>query len=443
MFIVLYTIRDDLTMNQKKWIGISFLLLMLSGIVHAAAQAKFTIVPTAGTVTAALLPSNFKHDVQYQVTNATSITRTLTIVPISGVSQVTTGDNACSSPFTLAPQQSCLLNLQINASQMSSSGILGGPKVCKAQGNSTSPDLFLCSEPTPAQRLGFSSTTPGQFLFVTNQGSGTLSSCQIGSENRLLGGCSIVATGFTAPEALAINPLGTRIYITNTSTDAMAVCEHDFSTGEVSACVDAGGTGFSLPSGVAVSPDGSMLYASNGGGTKAVTACHIDAATGELSGCIENLIPGVVTAFDLALNHAGNRLYVADFTGSTISVCRVNGATVDLCDNTSGSNFDGPEGVTLSTSGEYAYIANNTSNSVTRCVVDVVTGLLSACNVTSGNFDGFGNIGLTLSDDFAYVPNFVLNQLFLCSVQAETGELFNCKDSLGSGFDKPAGVLVR
>jgi len=420
-----------------------FLFLIVSGVLQAGTQAKFTVVPTAGTVTAALLPSNFKHTVQYQVTNTTQITRTLTTVPIAGVSQITTGAGACQAPFTLAPQQSCLLDLQINASQMSTSGILGGPKVCKTQTNSTSPDLFLCSEPSPAQSLGFSATTPGQFLFVTNQGAGTLSSCQIDSSNRLLGGCSIVATGFAAPEALAINPTGTKMYITNTSTSAMAVCQLDLSTGEVSDCVDAGGTGFNLPSGVAVSPDGSILYVSNGGGINAVTACDIDVVTGGLSGCVQNVVPGVVTAFDLTLNNTGNRLYIADFTGSTLSVCRANGTTVDLCDNTSGGNFDGPEGVTLSTSGEYAYIANNTSNSVTRCVVDVVTGLLSACNVTSGNFDGFGNVGLTLSDDFAYVPNFTLNQLFLCSVQAETGELFNCKDSLGSGFDRPAGVLVR
>lgn len=420
-----------------------FLLLILSGALHATPQAKFTVVPTAGTVTAALLPSNFKQNVQYLVTNTTQTTRTLTTVPIAGVSQITTGAGACQAPFTLAPQQSCLLDLQVNASQMSASGILGGPKVCKAQGESTNPDLFLCSEPSPAQSLGFSSTTPGQFVFVTNQGAGTLSSCQMGSSDRLLGGCSVVASGFTAPEALAINPTGTRMYITNTSTNAMAVCEHDFSTGEVSACVDAGGAGFNLPSGVAVSPDGSILYVSNGGGINAVTACNIDVVTGGLSGCVQNVVPGVVTAFDLTLNNAGNRLYIADFTGNTLSVCRANATMVDLCDNTSGSNFNGPEGITLSTSGEYAYIANNTSNSVTRCVVDVVTGLLSACNVTSGNFDGFGNVGLTLSDDFAYVPNFTLNQLFLCSVQAETGELFNCVDSLGSGFDRPAGVLVR
>ena len=421
----------------------SFLLLM-SGVLNAATQAKFDVVPTAGTVYRLLLPSNFKHDVQYQVTNKTQVTRTLTTVPVTGVRQITTGTGACSSPFTLASQQSCLLNLQLNASQMSASGILGGPVVCKNQGgNTVSPDLFLCSDPSLENSLGVSVTNPEQYVYVVNQGDGSVSACQIDPVNRLFGSCAVVATGFSAPEALAMNSLGTMLYVTDTGTNTISRCPVDNATGTVGTCVDAGGTGFTLPSGVAISPDGSVLYASNGGGVEAVTACNIDATTGGLSGCAQHVIPGLVTAFDLTLNNAGNKLYIADFTNSTISVCRADATTVDLCNNTSGNNFDGPEGVTLSPSGEHLYVTNNTSNAVTRCVVDVVTGLLSACNVTSGNFNGTGNVALNRTGEVVYIPNFVLNQVFFCEVQTETGELFDCKDSLGSGFNRPAGVLVH
>jgi len=430
--------------NPTGWMCVSLWMLLISGSLHAATQPKFTVVPVSNTVTALLLPSNFKHNVQYQVTNKTQITRTLTTVPIPGVSQVTTGTGACPSPFTLAPQQSCLLNLHVNASQMSASGILGGPVVCKTQGaNNVSSDLLLCSEPSPANRLGISLTTPGNFVYVTNQGGGSVSACQIDSTDLLLNGCSVVATGFSAPEALAMNLPGTMLYVAETGSDAISRCSVDKATGTVSGCVNAGGTDFNLPSGVTVSPDGSFLYVSNGGGIHAVTACNIDVTTGSLIECVPKTIPDVVTAFDLTLNNAGDRLYIADFSNSTIAVCRVNEATVDSCDNTSGGNFDGPEGVTLSSSGHYAYIANNTSNSVTRCAVDLGTGLLSACNVTSGNFDGTGNVGVTPVGLTAYVPNFALNQLFLCRITETTGEFYDCKDSLGSGFDRPAGVVVR
>lgn len=426
-----------------------FLFLIVSGVLQAGTQAKFTVVPTAGTVTAALLPSNFKHTVQYRVTNTTQITRTLTTVPIAGVSQITTGAGACQAPFTLAPQQSCLLDLQINASQMSMSGILGGPKVCKTQTNSTSPDLFLCSEPSPAQSLGFSSTTPGQFVFVANQGAGTVSSCQLDSENRLLGNCSVVASGFTAPEALTMDPQNRMLYVTDSGTSTISRCPFDSTTGTVGTCVDAGGSGFDLPFGVSVSPDGTMLYVSNGGGavgvgTGSVSACTIDATTGELSGCINNRSTTFDLPSDMTINSTGTRAYVSNFTANTVSVCNIIGTTVTNCDDSSGTNFDGPEGIMLSPSGTYAYITNNTSNTVTRCVVDKTgAGLLSSCVLTEGNFDGTGNLAFNLTGDVAYVPNEALNQLLMCSVQAETGVLYNCVDSLGSGFDRPAGVLVR
>ncbi len=69
--------------------------LMLSSPVLQAAEPKFSIIPTAGSVTAILLPSNFTETVSYQVTNNTKITRTLTMVPITGVSQTTTGAGVC------------------------------------------------------------------------------------------------------------------------------------------------------------------------------------------------------------------------------------------------------------------------------------------------------------------------------------------------------------
>lgn len=425
-----------------------FLLLIISGTLQAASQAKFAVVPTAGTVTAALLPSNFKQTVQYQVTNTTEITRTLTTVPIAGVSQITTGVGACQAPFTLAPQQSCLLDLQIDASQMPASGILGGPKVCKAQNSSTSPDLFLCSEPSPAQSLGFSSTDPGQFVFVANQGAGTVSSCQMDSSNKLLGGCSIVASGFTAPEALTMDPQNRMLYVTDSGTSTISRCPFDSTTGTVGTCVDAGGSGFDLPFGVAISPDGTVLYASNGGGAGvglgSVSACHIEASTGDLSGCVNNRSATFDLPSDMTINATGTRAYVSNFNTNTISVCNIIGTSVTNCDDSSGNNFDGPEGIMLTPSGTYAYITNNTNNTVTRCVVDHTdAGLLSSCVVTEGNFDGTGNLAFNLLGDVAYVPNEALNQLFLCSVQSETGVLFNCVDSLGSGFDRPAGVLVR
>ena len=94
------------------------MILMMSSSMLYAAEPKFSIIPASDSITAFLLPSNFTETVSYQVTNQTKITRTLTMVPITGVSQKVSGSGVCSNPFTLANQESCTLTLFINDSQV-------------------------------------------------------------------------------------------------------------------------------------------------------------------------------------------------------------------------------------------------------------------------------------------------------------------------------------
>lgn len=84
---------------------------------------------------------------QYKVTNNTKITRTLTVTPIAGITQVQ-DPNLCPIPFTLASGQSCLLNLQLNAAQLNG-GVHGGPIICKTKSaHDQTPDPLLCSNPS-------------------------------------------------------------------------------------------------------------------------------------------------------------------------------------------------------------------------------------------------------------------------------------------------------
>jgi hypothetical protein len=149
-------------------------LVLMTGMLLLSSSAlyalpKFSIVPTAGSITSLLLPSNFTETLSYQVTNQTNITRTLTMVPITGVTQ-TTGAGVCPSPFTLSPHQTCNLTLSINGSQIPSTGISSGPVICKTKSpNDSSPDPLLCSQPDSGNILAVSTTTSGQHAYVANQ----------------------------------------------------------------------------------------------------------------------------------------------------------------------------------------------------------------------------------------------------------------------------------
>lgn len=74
------------------------------------------------------LPKNSTVTVQYQVTNQSSKTHVLAMKTVTGITQTTTGIGRCSSPFTLEGGASCLLELEINGSELVSD-VTSGPEV--------------------------------------------------------------------------------------------------------------------------------------------------------------------------------------------------------------------------------------------------------------------------------------------------------------------------
>lgn len=120
-------------------------LILTTTILVQASQPKFSLLPIVRAPT--LLPINSIGTAQYLIINNTELTRTLTMVPIPGISQ---NGGSCSNPFTLAPRESCLLSLQLMPLQMAACGVHIGPLVCKTVGpHDTRPDAFLCSQANP------------------------------------------------------------------------------------------------------------------------------------------------------------------------------------------------------------------------------------------------------------------------------------------------------
>lgn len=86
------------------------------------------------TPTTISVPANGTATIQYRVTNQTSKPRTLTMQPIQGISQITTGLNVCGSAFVLRSKESCILSLQVNGSGLNTP-IINGPVVCQQGSN--------------------------------------------------------------------------------------------------------------------------------------------------------------------------------------------------------------------------------------------------------------------------------------------------------------------
>lgn len=169
-------------MNAKKLHYFIGSLLFLASCMLQAMMTDSISKPTFSVIAIKKAPDNLLgNDIsfaQYQIVNNTKITRILTMVPIPGVTQLL-GPNLCGNPFILAPQASCLLNLQLNASLMTS--IHSGPVICKTKGSGdNSPSPFLCSQPSFQEQLNVEvspclpgkclpSTIASQLRIITNQ----------------------------------------------------------------------------------------------------------------------------------------------------------------------------------------------------------------------------------------------------------------------------------
>ncbi|CDZ77343.1 putative protein related to plant photosystem II stability/assembly factor [Legionella massiliensis] len=121
-------------------------------------SAQATSIPlwtfTPLTPTTIQVPTNSTAIVQYTVTNMSSKLHTLMMVPISGITQITSA-GSCPNPFVLAPTQSCTLSLQVNGNYP----VLGGPLVCQQDPNGY-PNPHQCYHPYPANLLNIGLTSP-------------------------------------------------------------------------------------------------------------------------------------------------------------------------------------------------------------------------------------------------------------------------------------------
>ncbi|MDR3442569.1 MAG: sialidase family protein [Legionella sp.] len=130
---------------------VSTFVTLNTTLIYAQAQPKFSLIPTSSSIIN-IIQGNTTN-ITYKVTNNTRVTRTLALVPSSGISQISAGAGSCASPFTLAMGKSCFLNLQLNSKQLPAS-VNGGPQVCKTYGpGNNAPDPFLCSQPSAQNSL--------------------------------------------------------------------------------------------------------------------------------------------------------------------------------------------------------------------------------------------------------------------------------------------------
>jgi DNA-binding beta-propeller fold protein YncE len=255
------------------------------------------------------------------------------------------------------------------------------------------------------------------------------SGCLVDSSKRVRGcGTARALQGpgpFMGSRAIALSPDGTSVYVASSKSDAIAIFRRNAQTGALSqakgtaGCIAAKGAGgcakaigLDGPNSVAVSADGHNVYATSRT-ANSITVFRRDGKTGALtqlpgsSGCIAGvplpgcgsgralLGPDVVT---ISPNGANN-VYVGSFFGNEVAVFARNrdggaltqpgGSGGCIAETTSsgcavGIALGAPEGMAISPSGAWVYVASALSNAVAVLARDPASGALSQARDGSG-----------------------------------------------------------
>jgi len=137
-------------MSVKKKLVALILMYLLNVLAYGGSAPKFSLYPT--TPTTLSIAKNDVAKVSYIVVNNTKLTRNLIMVPIAGISQITSNTKSCAKIFTLNSKESCSLELELNGNKLPPV-VNDGPVICKTQLGTNLPDPFLCSGPSQINKL--------------------------------------------------------------------------------------------------------------------------------------------------------------------------------------------------------------------------------------------------------------------------------------------------
>lgn len=464
------------------------LLSLLSFVTTAGSQPKFSITPT--TSTSMTIPNTGSAFVNYTVTNNTALTRTLTMVPIAGLTQDTTA-GFCTNPFTLAPGASCTLHLVVNGAT-APTHITGGPEICKTMGpNNNAPDPFLCSTACGSNQLNlqvvfllslvvtpvnptikvgetqqFTATgyySDGSSLNLTTAATWASSNLIVAPISNLPGSqglaigltpgmttISATAFGLTGMTTLTVVPYFA--YVVNASVSTVSKCPIDLSTA-VDTCSDSGvGNIFGPdPQYIAINPNKTIAYVTNKS-KNTITRCNIDQLTGDFVSCdFPQPAPiGIVSAEGVAIDPSDSYIYFADAIVDTITQCPLsdfNGCT-NACVANSCNTIDQPMDIAITPNGRFAYIVNVIPPLfpvVTVCQVNAITGTFDPCTNSGANsLDAPRGIGISPSGLFAYITNTgPSNSVTVCTINSSNGSLTNCVDSGANNINAPMDIELN
>ncbi len=217
------------------------------------------------------------------------------------------------------------------------------------------------------------------------------------------------------PSAIAINPAGTRAYVTNATSNNVSVI--DTTTGTVTGTINVGND----PSDIAINPAGTRAYVTN---AMSNNVSVIDTTTGTVLTTI--MVGNNPSA--IAITPNGAFAYVTNATSNNVSVIDTTTGTVTGTINVGND----PSDIAITPNGTRAYVTNRVPRTVSIIDVDPSSGTFNTVLATS-TAELTNLLGITISGDGSRAVTFQANRIVQFDLNSNTHEL-----SLGI-----AGAAIR
>jgi 6-phosphogluconolactonase (cycloisomerase 2 family) len=191
-----------------------------------------------------------------------------------------------------------------------------------------------------------------------------------------------VATG---PSGLAVTSSGNFLYVANQFTSTVSAFQYDSTSGALTALSPFSVLAGTNPSGLVLSPDSAYLYVANSGSnnissfsTCAVVSASCGSANGLLNPVSGSPFAAGVDPVSLAITPGGAFLYAANKQSNQVTGYKVGSGTGVLTPTATASFSTGlnPTWVAIPPEGKFVYVANSGGSSVTAYGINTTNGFL-------------------------------------------------------------------
>jgi len=288
----------------------------------------------------------------------------------------------------------------------------------------------------------------GRFLYVANSGSNNISAFSIDASTGLL--APVIGSPFSAantPVALAIDPKGRVLCVANLFSNVVTAFSINVTTGALGSPQSLGVGPF--PTALTLDLTGQFLFVANGG-DDSVSAFSIDQISGLVAEVAGSPFPTDITPVAILLDPSGKFVYVTNTDSSSVSIHSIDPSSGALALVQTARARLNPSALAFSAGAtsvtnapQYAYIANEGSNSISAYGINASSGDLAP---VLGMPFGTGAQPVSITSDlrgrFVYAINRNSNNITAYQVSSLTGSLTAISGSPFAAGDKPVGIAL-